>query len=52
MIFGWGRVSYDYFSYCHDEIAVAGIDFIGRRPSGFGSDVRKMPLKKKIKESR
>ena len=32
MIFGWDSVSCDDFSDCHDEIAVAGVDFIGRRP--------------------
>jgi hypothetical protein len=47
MIFGWGRVSYDDFSDCHDKIAIVGVDFIGRLLSGFGSDVREMPLEKK-----
>jgi hypothetical protein len=32
MIFGRDRVSCDDFSDCHDEIAVASVDFIGRRP--------------------
>jgi hypothetical protein len=32
MIFCRDRVSYDDFGDCHDEIIVAGVDFIGRRP--------------------
>jgi hypothetical protein len=32
MIFGLDRMSYDDFSDCHDEIVVAGVDFIGKRP--------------------
>ena len=32
MIFGRGRVFCDNFSDCHDEIVVADVDFIGRRP--------------------
>ena len=32
MIFCWDRVSCDDFGDCHDEIVVAGVDFIGRRP--------------------
>jgi len=32
MIFGWDRDFYDDFNDCHDEIIVAGINFIGRRP--------------------
>ena len=32
MIFGRRRVSCDDFGHCHDEIAVAGVDFIDRRP--------------------
>jgi hypothetical protein len=31
MVFGQDRVSYDDFVDCHDEITVAGVDFIGRR---------------------
>jgi hypothetical protein len=33
MVFDWDRVSCDDFDDCHDEVAVAGIDFIGRRLS-------------------
>jgi hypothetical protein len=32
MISGQNRVSYNDFGDCHDEITVAGIDFIGTRP--------------------
>jgi hypothetical protein len=32
MISGRDRVSYDDFGDCHDEIAVASVDFIGKRP--------------------
>ena len=32
MIFGQDRVSCDEFGDCHDEIAIAGINFIGRLP--------------------
>ena len=32
MIFGRDRVPCDDFDDCHDEIAAAGIDFIGKRP--------------------
>jgi hypothetical protein len=32
MIFGRDRISYDDFSDCHDEIAIAGVDFIGKQP--------------------
>ena len=32
MIFSRDRVSCDDFGDCHDEIAIAGVDFIGRRP--------------------
>jgi len=32
MLFGRNRISYDDFGDCHDEIAVAKVDFIGRRP--------------------
>jgi hypothetical protein len=32
MIFNWDHVFYDDFGDCHDKIAIAGIDFIGRRP--------------------
>jgi hypothetical protein len=31
MIFGWDCVSCDDFSDCHDEIVVAGVNFIGRQ---------------------
>ena len=32
MIFGRDHMSCDDFGDCHDEISVAGVDFIGRRP--------------------
>ena len=32
MIFGRYRISCDDFGDCHDEIAVARVDFIGRQP--------------------
>jgi hypothetical protein len=31
MIFGRDRVTYDDFGDCHDEIVVAGVNFIVRR---------------------
>ena len=33
MIFYQDCVSYDDFDDCHDMIAIAGVDFIARRPS-------------------
>jgi hypothetical protein len=32
MIFDQDRVSYNDFGDCHDEIATAGVNFIGRQP--------------------
>jgi hypothetical protein len=32
MIFGRDRVFYDDFGDCHDEIVVAGVNFIDRQP--------------------
>jgi hypothetical protein len=32
MIFSWDRDYCDDFGDCYDEIVVAGVDFIGRRP--------------------
>ena len=32
MIFGQDRVSYDDFDDCHNEISIADIDFISKRP--------------------